>query len=143
MRVISGNGQGARQTRPDRPQTNGKVERWFQTLLRECLYLRPLASEDERRLALDAFVEYFNNERPHLGIKGLTPLAALSTTLGETTASPNHAPHRRTARLRLTTHRDVPSISQRNPGRSPAGVPHWRRLGCAQAGRRPPRTPPR
>jgi len=77
-------GVGARRTRPYRPQTNGKVERWFQTVLRECLYLHPLASEDERQRALDTFVEYYNNDRPHLGIKGLTPLsrlAALSTTL--------------------------------------------------------------
>ncbi|MCX5986049.1 MAG: integrase core domain-containing protein, partial [Chloroflexi bacterium] len=77
-------GVGARWTRPYRPQTNGKVERWFQTVLRECLYLRPLASEDERQRALDTFVEYSNKDRPHLGIKGLTPLvrlAALSTTM--------------------------------------------------------------
>ena len=77
-------GVGARRTRPYRPQTNGKVERWFQTVLRECLYLHPLASEDERQRALDTFVEYYNHDRPHLGIKGLTPisrLASLSTTL--------------------------------------------------------------
>ena len=77
-------GVGAPQTRPYRPQTNGKVERWFQTVLRECLSLHPLASEDERQRALDAFVEYSNNDRPHLGINGLTPLsrlASLSTTL--------------------------------------------------------------
>ena len=77
-------GVGARRTRPYRPQTNGKVERWFQTVLRECLSLHPLASEDERHLALDVFVEYYNNDRPHLGINGLTPLsrlASLSRTL--------------------------------------------------------------
>ncbi|MCX5985362.1 MAG: integrase core domain-containing protein, partial [Chloroflexi bacterium] len=77
-------GVGSRRTRPYRPQTNGKVERWFQTVLRECLSLHPLASEDVRQLALDTFVEYYNNDRPHLGIKGLTPLsrlASLSTTL--------------------------------------------------------------
>lgn len=67
---------------PNRPQTNGKVERWFQSVLRECLSLHPLASEDERQRALETFVEYSNNDRPHLGIKGFTPisrLAALST----------------------------------------------------------------
>ncbi len=51
-------GVGARRTRPYRPRTNGKVERWFQTVLRECLSLLPLASEDERTLALDAFLGY-------------------------------------------------------------------------------------
>ena len=77
-------GVGARRTRPYRPQTNGKVERWFQTVLCECLSLHSLASEDELQRALDTFVEYYNHDRPHLGIKGLTPpfrLAALSTTL--------------------------------------------------------------
>ncbi|MCX5985127.1 MAG: integrase core domain-containing protein [Chloroflexi bacterium] len=59
-------------------------ERWFQTVLRQCLSLRPLASEDERQRALDAFVVYCNNDRLHLGLNGLTPLsrlASLSTTL--------------------------------------------------------------
>ena len=45
-------------------------------------------SKDERQRALDAFVDYSNNDRPHLGINGLTPLsrlASLSTTLRETT----------------------------------------------------------
>ncbi len=72
-------GVDARRTRPYRPQTNGKVKRWFQTVLRECLYLRSLASEGERQRALDAFVEYYNNDRPHLGIKGLTPIARLAS----------------------------------------------------------------
>lgn len=66
-------GVGARRTRPYRPQTNGKVKRWFQTVQRECLSLRPMASEDERQRALDALAEYQNHDRPHLGIKGLTP----------------------------------------------------------------------
>ena len=48
---------GARRTRRYRPQTNGKVERWFQTVLRECLSLHLLASEDERKRTQDAFVE--------------------------------------------------------------------------------------
>ena len=69
---------------PNRPQVNGKVERWFQIVLRECLFLHPLASEDERQRALDTFVEDYDNDRAHLFIKGLTSLslsAYLSTTL--------------------------------------------------------------
>ena len=86
-------GVGAHRTRPYRPQTNGKVERWFQTVLRGCLYRHPLASEDERQRALDAFVPYDNKDRPHLGLNGLTPLsrlASLSTTLSETTPRQSH-----------------------------------------------------
>ena len=77
-------GASPRRTRPYRPQTNGKVERWFQTVLRECLYARPIASERERALALRRFVRYYNTRRPHLALRGLTPLqrlADLSTTL--------------------------------------------------------------
>ena len=69
---------------PNRLQVNGKVERWFQTVLRECLSLHPLAREDDCQRALDTFVAYHNNDHPHLGIEGLTPLsrlAALSTIL--------------------------------------------------------------
>ena len=77
-------GTEPRFTRPYRPQTNGKVERWFQTVLRECLYARPLASDTDRALALRRFVRYYNAERPHLALRGHTPaqrLTELSPTL--------------------------------------------------------------
>jgi transposase InsO family protein len=60
-------------TRPYRPQTNGKAERWIRTVLSECLYLQVFNSTTERRLALLDFVRYYNEQRPHLGIHGLTP----------------------------------------------------------------------
>ena len=60
-------------TRPYRPQTNGKAERWIRTILSECLYVEVFASPGERRLALDRFIGYYNAERPHLGIGGRTP----------------------------------------------------------------------
>lgn len=68
-------------TRPYRPQTNGKVERWIRTVLSECLYLEVFASSDERRLALERFVDYYNCQRPHLGIGGRTPQQRLSEKL--------------------------------------------------------------
>ena len=68
-------------TRPYRPQTNGKVERWIRTALSECLYLEVFGSSDDRRLALGRFVGYYNGERPHLGIGGRTPLQRLSEKL--------------------------------------------------------------
>ena len=65
-------------TRPYRPQTNGKCERWIRTVLAECLYLEVFASSDERRRALVRFVTWYNEVRPHLGIGGRTPRQRLN-----------------------------------------------------------------
>jgi transposase InsO family protein len=68
-------------TRAYRPQTNGKVERWIRTVLSECLYLEVFASSTERRLALERFIRYYNEVRPHLGIGGRTPRRRLEEKL--------------------------------------------------------------
>jgi transposase InsO family protein len=67
-----------RRTRPYRPQTNGKVERFFRTTLEECLYVQSFDSDAHRDAALQAFVCYYNTERPHLGLHGLTPFQRLA-----------------------------------------------------------------
>jgi transposase InsO family protein len=68
-------------TRPYRPQTNGKVERWIRTVLAESLYVEVFASSAERELALARFIAYYNDERPHLGIDGQTPRQRLAVKL--------------------------------------------------------------
>jgi len=68
-------------TRPYRPQTNGKVERWIRTVLSECLYLEVFSSSAARRLALDRYTVYYNDVRPHLGIGGRTPRQRLEQKL--------------------------------------------------------------
>ena len=68
-------------TRPYRPQTNGKCERWIRTVLAECLYLEVFASSAERQRALDRFVTWYNEARPHLGIGGRTPRQRLNEKL--------------------------------------------------------------
>jgi len=68
-------------TRPYRPRTNGKAERWIRTVLSECLYLEVFGSSQERRLALDRFIGYYNGVRPHLGIGGRTPRQRLGEKL--------------------------------------------------------------
>jgi transposase InsO family protein len=68
-------------TRPYRPQTNGKVERWIRTVLSECLYREVFNSGEQRRLALERFIGYYNDRRPHLGIGGRTPRRRLSEKL--------------------------------------------------------------
>jgi transposase InsO family protein len=68
-------------TRPYHPQTNGKVERWIRTALRECLYLEVFNSPAERLLAIQRFVRYYNEYRPHLGLRGLSPRRFLDLRL--------------------------------------------------------------
>jgi len=68
-------------TRPYRPQTNGKCERWIRTVLAECLYLEVFGSSAERRSSLSRFVAWYNETRPHLGIGGRTPRQRLNEKL--------------------------------------------------------------
>jgi len=64
-------------TRPYRPQTNGKAERFIQTLLHEWAYARLYVSNEERLQALPAWLAFYNRRRPHTALGGLTPMEAL------------------------------------------------------------------
>jgi transposase InsO family protein len=59
--------------RPYAPQSNGKVERFFRTIDDECLHVRPLFTFSARTRAVEKFVWYYNHERPHLSLGGMTP----------------------------------------------------------------------
>jgi transposase InsO family protein len=74
---------GARhkRTRPYRPQTNGKAERFIKTLLGEWAYARPYRSNVERLSALPDWVHFYNHGRPHTAIDGLVPHQALVDNL--------------------------------------------------------------
>ena len=78
---------GARhvRTRPYTPRTNGKAERFIQTSLREWAYARPYASSDQRTAAIKPWTDSYNLERPHSGIKGLTPWQRVNNLLGNDT----------------------------------------------------------
>jgi transposase InsO family protein len=52
-------------TRPYRPRTNGKAERFIQTLLNEWAYARIYGSSPERTRQLDPWLERYNYQRPH------------------------------------------------------------------------------
>jgi transposase InsO family protein len=71
-----------KRTRPFRPQTNGKAERFIQTLINEWAYARPYRSNGDRLSALPRFVHFYNHRRPHTGIGGLVPQAAVNNVLG-------------------------------------------------------------
>lgn len=64
-------------TRPYRPQTNGKAERYIQTALREWAYAHAYPNSRARTAALKPFTQYYNRERPHWGINGRSPLQKL------------------------------------------------------------------
>ena len=67
-----------KRTRPFRPQTNGKAERFIQTLLNEWAYARPYRSNGDRLHALGRFVDFYNHGRPHTAIGGLVPRSAVN-----------------------------------------------------------------
>lgn len=62
-------------TRRFRPQTNGKAERFIQTLLREWAYARLYRSNEERHEALPKWLHYYNHHRPHTALEGRPPAA--------------------------------------------------------------------
>jgi len=60
-------------TRPYRPQTNGKAERFIQTLLREWAYRRPYRSSARRTAALRPYLRFYNHRRPHASLGRRSP----------------------------------------------------------------------
>lgn len=60
-------------TRPYRPQTNGKAERFIQTLLREWAYRVPYRSSAHRTAALRPYLRFYNHRRPHASLGRRSP----------------------------------------------------------------------
>jgi transposase InsO family protein len=60
-------------TRPRHPWTNGRAERFIGTIQRECAYRDHFSSDAERALAIALFVPWYNTQRPHRALRGLTP----------------------------------------------------------------------
>jgi transposase InsO family protein len=93
-RVLTDNGSGYRsklfaqtcarhqvralRTRPYRPRTNGKAERFIQTLLRDWAYAARYETSEQRALALGPCLDYYNNRRPHGALAKRPPVTRLS-----------------------------------------------------------------
>ena len=71
-------------TRPYRPATNGKVERFNRTLLGEWAYARPWSSEGQRTRALARWLHIYNHHRHHTAIGG-PPVSRVSNLTGSYT----------------------------------------------------------
>jgi transposase InsO family protein len=76
-RACARTGTTVKKTRPRRPQTNGKVERYHRILLEEWAYIRPWTSENERTTGYQHFLHFYNHHRPHGALAWNTGAAAV------------------------------------------------------------------
>jgi transposase InsO family protein len=67
-----------RRTRPYRPQTNGKIERFHRTLADGWAYARLYTSESARRNALPGWIHHYNHHRPHTATGNRPPITRLT-----------------------------------------------------------------
>jgi len=79
--ACAGLGIKHKRTRPYRPQTNGKIERFHRTLADGWAYARFYRSESERRAALPGWIHFYNHHRHHSAI-GAAPISRLNNLPG-------------------------------------------------------------
>jgi transposase InsO family protein len=72
-------------TRPYRPQTNGKAERFIRTMLDEWAYAGVYPSSSDRQRALPGWLEHYNHRRPHGSLSRQPPATRLNNLLGSYT----------------------------------------------------------
>ena len=125
---------------PRRPQTNGKVERFQQTMAREWAYGLAYASSDHRAKALPHWLRYYNHHRPHSG-SGTGRRSVVFTTYRVRTASrprpdprgPGPAPPRPRPAPRRPARAPSPRRSPPIPGGSGSGTPPAAASRCSSS----------
>ncbi|WP_027503293.1 integrase core domain-containing protein, partial [Rhodococcus sp. UNC363MFTsu5.1] len=70
-------------TRPYRPQTNGKIERFHRTMAAEWAFARHYQSEQARRTALPGWLHTYNHHRQHSAIGRHVPFSRLTNVPGQ------------------------------------------------------------
>ena len=92
-------------TRPYRPQTNGKVERFHLILLEEWAYIRDRNSDQERHTAYDGFMHFYNQHRSHGALGWATPIETITRHQRDASPRITSSPRRSTV---LATHYFLP-----------------------------------
>jgi transposase InsO family protein len=72
-----------KRTRPYTPRTNGKAERFIQTLLRQWAYQRAYPNSGLRNAALPGWLHRYNHQRPHASLGRKPPISRLASRLCE------------------------------------------------------------
>jgi transposase InsO family protein len=72
-----------KRTRPYRPQTNGKIERFHRTLAAGWAFARLFPTESARRKALPGWLHEYNHHRPHTAIGRHAPITRLTNPPGQ------------------------------------------------------------
>ena len=81
--ALDASGITMKKTRPYRPQTNGKIERFHRILLEEWAYIRPWLSEAERLKHYRHFCHFYNHHRSHGSLGWSSPMEVLARLRGD------------------------------------------------------------
>ena len=79
--ACAGTATTVKKTRPYRPQTNGKIERFHRILLEEWAYIADWTSEQQRARAFGGFIHFYNHHRSHGSLGWATPIDTIRDNL--------------------------------------------------------------